>query len=332
MPQDKITPLQIDRAWANLDEEKPEAVLEALQEDHYETTAAHTLRAIALEEQGRHEEAVAEFDAILKRQPENAVARLNRGLALHGLGRNADAAKDFSAGPIFPSPGFLKRFLRRFWPLHFENRELLARGFDDVQQDWPHKAKVQAFRESPESFSPAARRRLARDLERHGMNIYHRGAHATACRIYEAAWELDPEDEIIRAGYSWCLLGFGFHEQSRELIEPLVRDGAERYRTERRTTALPHPQIVVQWAWCLHEAGEHREALAVLSTVRPEGPDDFGSHIVAALSWDALGDPLNADRAYVPALQDYFLDTWEQFIQPFIKKTVSWLAEESAPE
>ena len=327
MAMDKMSPKQIDAVWANLETEKPEAALEALGPEDNGPAAARLLRAIALEDQGHHEEAVAEFDAVLKLQPENPVARLNRGLALFGLDRRADAAADFSSGPLFPSPGFLKRFLRRFWPRNLEHRAILARGFDDVPSDWPLKSRVDAWRADPESLSPGKRRELARSLERRGMKLYHAKLHALACRIFEAAWELDPDDEIVSAAYSWCLLGFGFHEQARELMEPLIRSGSERYRLERTPAALPHPQIVVQWAWCLHQAGEHNEALAALSTVRPEGPDDFGAHIVAALSWDALGQPLQADGAYELALRDYFLDTWEQFLQPFIAKTVDWLRE-----
>lgn len=325
-----MTSQPIDAAWALLDAGKPEAALGALEEHASECDAGQLLRALALQEMGQHEAAVALFNALLERQPENPVARLNRGLALYALGQRADAAADFAHGPLFPSPGFLKRFLRTFWPVQFEHPELLARGFDDVPEQWPLKQRVEQFRAEPGALSPASRGKLARSLEQHGTTLYHKRRHALACRLFEAAWELDPEDEIIRAALSWCLLGFGFHEKARDLIEPLVAGATERYRAERRPGALPHPQIVVQWAWCLHQAGEHRPALAVLSTVRPEGPDDFGAHIVAALSWDALGETGHADRAYGPALGVYFLDTWEQFLQPFIGKTVDWLQDHSS--
>lgn len=58
-------------------------------------TAARVQRAILLSrELGRHDEALAEFDALLALQPDSGEILLNRGLALQANGRFQEALAD----------------------------------------------------------------------------------------------------------------------------------------------------------------------------------------------------------------------------------------------
>jgi hypothetical protein len=84
------------------------------------------------------------------------------------------------------------------------------------------------------------------------------------------------------------------------------------------------------YAWALHETGQHRGAVALLSTMRPEGPDDYHAHIIAGLSWLALDEAHKAAACLDVALGAYLLDTWQQFVEPYFEKVVLWMRTHAA--
>jgi tetratricopeptide (TPR) repeat protein len=74
------------RQWTEL-----EAECRAILKLRPDNARTHTELAIALEEQGRHDEALAQFEESVRRDPTRARTHLNYGIALQSMGRLAEA-------------------------------------------------------------------------------------------------------------------------------------------------------------------------------------------------------------------------------------------------
>jgi len=170
--------------------------------------------------------------------------------------------------------------------------------------------------------SSALGRRTARRLQRRAVRAFYARRIPLATQLLEAACELDPEDLEARANLSLCLIHVGRPDEADHLLQPVIQ------RMLENPDGPGDPYLLVEWAWLLHERGDHAGALAVLATVRPEGPDDYQSHILAALCWTMLGDRAKADACFDTAFGSFFLDSWEVIIEPYVRRVVAWLGHE----
>lgn len=307
---------EINALWEEMERQGGAATLERLATAGALPPPALLLRGICHLDEGAWRDAREDFDGVLAAQPENNTARLHRALTHFLLGQPRDAARDFRAGPLFPEPRFLRRFLRTFWPVRFEHPEM-ARAAQPADVALP----------APLSESVAGKnaKALARNLNRHGVKAYVAKRRAEAAMAFEQAAQLDPSDPEHAMFHAWCLLQQGEGERARAIVEPLMERALTDYLEERPSGGVAHPHLVCEYAWALHECREHREALALLSTVRPAGPDDYWSHIIAALCWTMLEHEKNADACFDAAFGGFFLETWDQFVEPFLENVIAWL-------
>ncbi|MDK2970274.1 MAG: hypothetical protein PWP23_29 [Candidatus Sumerlaeota bacterium] len=315
--------LELDREWARLATHSAAEVAQALPYATAAEPAALVLRGIARYEAGDFAGAREDFDLVLSKQSENAVARLHRGLALYRLGETGAALADFTAAPIFPERQWVKRALRVFWPIHFEHPAVLEHGLAPLAPPADLQAAVEASR--PEVSPSDKGRKLAARLAARGVKAYFKEDHRLALWCFENAVALDPDDRDSAANACWVGLRIGQVEKAASLIEPLIDGALETYLEKKERDVLPTPGMTAMYAWLLHERGDHRGALAVLSTMRPEGPDDYHSYIVAGLAWMLLGEDEKSSVCLDAALGDFFLDTWQQFVEPYLRKVFGWL-------
>lgn len=315
----------IQNLWSEFEGGNAQAALAGLEGPDELPLAARTLRGLSRTDGGDLEGAHADFTAVLERQPENPVARLHRGLVHFKLGDRKAAAADFQAGPLFPHPGWLKRALSLFWPLHFDHPEIM--GFAEPEPAGPMPLQDEASRllANPESIPSRESRALAAKMDKRAVKFYLKGKVREALRLGETAHALDPANIDYLNDMAWFLLRLGRGPEARALFEPQIEEAIAKYRERPGRDRLPHFNLLAAWAWSLHECGEHRGALAVLSTMRPQGPDDYLGHLIAALSWAMLGEDKKADLAFDKALGPFFLDTWQQFLQPFFQSLFAWL-------
>lgn len=304
-----MKPATLDTLWSQLDAGGADAVLAEAPDVAITTdgclesagdAAAAMLRGLACYESGDPAGADRMFSAVLAQDPGNPVARLNRGLARYRLGRPADAAADLGGGPLFPGHPFLKRFLELFWPLRFAEPGMLG-------------VEIPGAASGPGGPSK---------LQKRAMRAFESGDMATATALFTAAHESAPDKPEPRVNAAFCRLHLGQSAAAADLLAPLVREGLRERGPGQETI---DPYLVVVWAWVLHTDGNHRGALDLLSTVRPEGPDDYQAHVLAGCCWLLLDNPAAAGACFDHAFGVYFLDTWELFVKPFYRLVVRWL-------
>ncbi|MBI5154436.1 tetratricopeptide repeat protein, partial [Candidatus Poribacteria bacterium] len=300
--------LEVDRLWDSLRAGDPAAVAARLGQSESLEPATLTLRGIARLDSGDPAGAVTDLTLVLRAEPENPVARLNRALAHFHRAEFQSAVADLTAGPIFPNADFVKRFLRTFWPVQFQHPELACAvpgGGASAEVAAPALAR---FGREPISKSQALR--WSGELAAAGLRLAERRNMAGAARLFVRAQELDPGDSELRMAASWALLHTGHFAEAEQTLAPIFEASLAEFERSRALESLPPQHAISQYAWALHGQGRHDEALAVCATSRPEGPDDFHAHIVAAVVWITLGEREKAEVLLDRALGSFLLDTW----------------------
>lgn len=156
-PGDNLT-LAGDRAFSDGHHERAERrYREALAQSSDHPRARRGL-ALALLEQGRHEEALALLNAATRAEPELAVNYANRGVLYDRMGRHREALRDYERALVMDrsladGPGWWTRFvrlqteppptiadraayLRQQFQLPEHERELLRPEEDAAQRAW----------------------------------------------------------------------------------------------------------------------------------------------------------------------------------------------------
>lgn len=316
------TARELDAAWAQVGDGHAAEVLadlSTLGEDA--PPAALVLRGLARLELGNPAEAVSDFAAAIAAEGANPVAELYRVLALYRAGDHAAAAKAF-ADPrlvLLPHRHWLADFLTTFWPMR---AAILDRGPDPVDFTDPHgcdfkrREAVLARGGSPAGMARATRK-LAQRYHTEGLNLYSKRRLQESRFCLARAHELEPTNEIFAIHYGYVLVLLGEHEMAGKAIASFIED-------ESAPVPAP-PDLLGVHAWVLHSRGEYIQSLRVVSHLHPEGPDDWGSHYLAAVNWLMLGDQPRFREALFLAMDRYFIDTWEQLIHPFLLATRDWM-------
>lgn len=132
--------------------------------------------------------------------------------------------------------------------------------------------------------------------------------HALAC--FRQASTEDPRHWMSRMAVGFCLLELGQIEEGANILFALLGDHPDL------------PPILSATAWACHALGRTEEALDLLETLHPAGPDDWGMNYLGALCLRATGRAHEADVLLRQALGPYFLDTWEQYVQPLFHRVL----------
>ncbi|CAN5448925.1 hypothetical protein BH09SUM1_BH09SUM1_06090 [soil metagenome] len=354
---EKADSASIAALWERFEERGPEPVLAALPAHSLQTGARQTLQALALFSAGEFAAAAQAFERCIAEDGQNPVARLYLALALYQSGDPRAAGDALGRAVILPHSQWLKEFLRIFWPkrLAGEMNAILnptiqfSDPFADDYRRWKdHEADVSAEELEDEPNHGAIRQmasamaRLTSDRGKlhkatralgdryaaRAVAAYQSGKLPDAIRLFQRAREVRPLSEEITANLAYLYLLAGRGAEALPLLEAAAVRAMDKFDRAKDAELLPQPDTVVCLAWSLHEAGEHRKALELLSGIRPEGPDDWGSHFVAAVCWLMLGDEKHYSDALRAALGPYFIDTWEQLLRPFVMATGEWLREE----
>lgn len=311
----------LDSLWLRVEDGDgagPRAALEALAAP---VCAEQLLRALARADDGDWAGARRDLEAVSAAEPANPVARLNLALALYHTGEARRAAQLWKAGPFFPQPAYLRRYLRTFWALRLSTPEICRAGVPAVPDNWPLRGDVEAWRAQAAGKPNAA---LAHRLAVAAEKAYWGDEMLLAERLLEAAAEVDASEASY--GVSLCQaqwqLGRGI--EVRQRLEPIAEKEIARAHAANTPMTEAAPEVLSLWAATLLTTGEPRAALAVLSRVRPFGPDDYFAHVLAGLAWTTLGDHAKARAAYEPAFSTYLHDTWHRFLEPFTKNVTAW--------
>jgi tetratricopeptide (TPR) repeat protein len=137
--------------------------------------------------------------------------------------------------------------------------------------------------------------------------------------------EINPHDENALTNLGYLYLLTGRREEALALLDPEMKRRLALYAEKKDEKVLPHMELLVVYAWAVHEAGRHEEALHLLSAVHPEGPEDLGAHFVAAVCWLMLDRQNEFRQCFRIAMTKYFIDTWEQLMLPFIHRVGAWM-------
>jgi tetratricopeptide (TPR) repeat protein len=321
-----MEPRRLDSVWQAANQASVNTLADLADVLGETSTPERLLRGIVRLERGEHAGARKDFDDVLASQPENPLARQYRGLALWHLGELELAADDLAPGTLFPQRDWTRRALRRFWPLRLEHPEILTAGIAPLTDPLPFESEIA----SAQALALPRRRALARRLARRGVRAYFAKQLPLAEWCFENACRLDPDDHDAAANTCWVALRIGHADKALALLEPIIAADLEAYKDKRESHLLPTPGLLTMYAWALHETGQHRGAVALLSTMRPEGPDDYHAHIIAGLSWLALDEAHKAAACLDVALGAYLLDTWQQFVEPYFEKVVLWMRTHAA--
>lgn len=344
--------LKIDQYWEQLESGHHGEVLANIGEVSASSPPVlRTLAAMAHLAAGNAELAEALFSGVLKVEPENPVARSYGALALFQLGRDGDAGKRMEEAPPFPHQRFIRKFLETFWPLTFTTSLGHPMRPEGLSKDDPHAVEFGRWRthaasidadllerqgsvmEQVSEFVTArgrlhrSTRKLAGKYDSLGVAAWHRQDVWRSIYFFERGHTIRPAHEQIATNLAFVQLTAGLSNEAVATLSPVMERNIAAYEVRKNVEELPDPETVVVFARAKHQSGEHREALALLATVQPEGPEDYGAHIVAALCWLMLGETENFRRALDVALNDYFIDTWEQYLAPFMLGVGRWLAE-----
>ncbi len=310
--------IQLDQNWRDMENTAGQRGLEACLATEPETTAGQLLRGIARFDSADWKGALEDFEVVLKAEPENRVAALHCSLAAWKTGDSARALACLKNAHPFPHDGFVRRFLEVFWPLRFEEAEL--RAFMPVT-DPPEIPLIARAREAP----PERKASFVAKLMDAAMGAISQEEYGRALALASAAVHLAPENEDCVSIYAALSLQSGRPEQARVACEKYLEDLLANYSDSKVQALLPDSAFISFWAMSLHEAGEHRAALAVLSRVRPEGPEDYRANLVAGLCWMMMGEKNRARECLDVALGAFFLDSWELVVEPFIQRVLGWM-------
>lgn len=316
-----MTPSELDSLWLRVEDGDAAGVRPALETLATPTPPARLLRALARADLDDWAGARADLEALAAAEPTNPVARLNLALALYHTGEPRRAAALWKAGPFFPQPAYLRRYLRTFWAVRLGNPELCLAGVPAVPADWPHRAEVEAWR-ARAGASPDPR--LAARLGAAAENAYWSGKALLAEQLLAAAAEIHPAEDTYAVSLCQAQWHLGRGAEVRARLEPILEREITRAHASNTPMTEAAPEVLSLWAATLMTTGDPRGALAVLSRVRPLGPDDYFAHVLAGLAWTTLGEHAKARAAFAPAFSTYLHDTWHRFLEPFTRNVTAW--------
>ncbi|MEO8376048.1 MAG: tetratricopeptide repeat protein [Candidatus Sumerlaeota bacterium] len=358
-----ISPVQIDQLWTRLEEGRgAEALTELQGMGDALPLPATLLRGIAALDAGDATSALVDLRAVIATDPSNPVAPLYLALALFADGQVKEAANWLPppGGVVFPQHAFLIRFIRIFWPLRFTgslglrlldgNSEADADPFASEYDRWlAMRDTVNVERlellEKADTVSESARavgeavksvtsadggehrfvRTLGDKYHNRALKEYHKGRKAFASMLFQRANELRPHNELYATHFASLRMLQGDAAAGHAALRPFLLRGVDEFDKTRKAEALPAMDTLIAYAWCLHDLDQQEEALRILSLISPEGPEDLGAHFLAAVCWLRLGDDEKYRTAMQECLRHYFIDSWEQIIQPFVVRIREWL-------
>ncbi|HTT84129.1 MAG TPA: tetratricopeptide repeat protein [Rhizomicrobium sp.] len=213
--------------------------------------------AIALDQQGRHAEALALYDGAKAKAPDMSSVDYNRGNALQHLGRFEEAVESY------------RRAVARY-PLdmsaHQELNELLYRLGDDEEFLRSYDQAALLYPDVGEIY-----------LEKAKL-LYLRGDYGAARELFERARAFLPDSIAAQHGLAVVLTHLNEPEAAATLLESLVR-------------AVPgNTQFWRNYAQALLAAGDPRAALAAAEQALALEPDSQIALAVWGLVLRVLGD------------------------------------------
>lgn len=319
-----MEPSAIGQAWQKLNRGDAAAVATELADlSASAPEPAILLRGLAYFDAGDSAKAAADFEAVLARDPQNPVAASHLALAKFKTGDALGAANIFDAHPLFPQFGFLERFLHLFWPLRATTDIAAATYGEDKKPAL--SADFARFEAHADRVSKRQKKKLAKALMNECSKDFFNRHYVSARTLAQRALAVIPDGEdYIITNCAFAMLD-GRTQDALELSEPLFQIVVGELTKDPSLSGNVPADVIMIRAAAMHALGKHEEALRLISTVAPMGPDDWGSHFFAAMAWHALGNRENARAAMQIALGPFFLDTWENHVQPFLLKTRSWL-------
>lgn len=318
-----------------------------------------TVRGLAELEGGDPAAAAETLRAVLSREPENPVAGLYLSLALFECGDDRAAGEALHRAVLHPHRGFLLRFVRTFWPLRFTStlRQVNRDAEPESSANDPLRGEFERWLKDKEEFgeiaveppvneaAPAELARIAREFttpegrlarrgrklaERYlalGARAYREGNLGHSRAMLARAHEIRPRNERAATHLAYISLFTGDAGKAMAVLDPVVRDSLAAFDETREAGLLPSADGLVCYAWALHEEGRHEDAIGVLSLVHEEGPEDFGANFIAAVSWLMLGEEGPFEEAFNRSMQNFYIDTWEQLLRPFVLSVGTWLEQ-----
>ncbi len=273
---------------------------------------------------------------VLAREPENPMAAGLGALAAFHSGDLPESARLFKRHGLFAATPLVRLFL---WT--FAERVRM----DPSRYPWQDGLPTSDSSKEPASPAPgpdsdssvqrpiislwrqlilgggvgqAARAKvMTREADRHFM----RRELAQARRAYLEAAALTPEEWIPPMAAEFCRIDAGGSEA--ETARAKLIEIASRFPDV--------PLVASASAYACYASGRFREGLALLSTLSPAGPDDWGANYLSALCLKSLGREREADQALRIALGPFFIDTWEQFVMPLFARVIRGLERNPSP-
>lgn len=276
------------------------------------------------------------FEGVLKEEPQNPVAHLYLILSSFQLGDMVKASRCFdSLEVLHPHTAFLEDFIDVFWPLRFTTSLrgyalLPKKGGGQVDRPDPWESSFERQKSLVEDGTADKEAvRLAEKYFELGIKRYYADDRQNARIYFSRSNDLAPKSTLFSAHHGYLELLFGDGKAAHQALVPLVQEQMGQYEKTRNPEDLPSIDLLVSYAWSLHELGHHRQALEILSLVFPEGPEDSGSYFVSSVCWLMLGEKEAFKEAFSQAMKAFFIDTWEQLLRPFLLAVRRWLREEA---
>lgn len=316
-----MTPSELDSLWLRVEEGDIADARSSLEALANPTPPGRLLRALARADMDDWSGARADLEALAAAEPTNPVVRLNLALAMFHTGEPRRAASLWKSGPFFPQPAYLRRYLRTFWAVRLATPELCLAGVPPVAADWPLRSEVEAWRTRS---GTAPDKRLAARLGAAAEKAYWSNQALLAEHLLAAAAEIDPTDDTYAVSLCQAQWHLGRGAEVRARLEPILEREIAKAHAASTPMTEAAPEVLSLWAATLMTTGDPRGALAVLSRVRPMGPDDYFAHVLAGLAWTTLSEHAKARAAYAPAFSTYLHDTWHRFLEPFTRCVTAW--------
>ncbi len=320
---------KVDQYFQLLYEGKLDDVLEhqeELEKDH--SPVVGTLRGLTLYHAKEFGKAIEALEKVIEVEPENPVANLYIGLSLFAEHRAAEAGLWFEEKCLmFPHRQFLADFIEVLWPLRF---------LTNLREKVPADADLEESRSThdligklpdPESMSRGSRKRQAEKLIKQGSKQYLKDNRESAFRYFSKAWQFDDSNKQAMVFHCFSLMSEGRFEEAESFITPKVERVFEK--DPDISAEEIDPDLLMCYAWVLHELEDYKRSLQVISIITPEGPEDFGAYFLASVNWLMLDDLEKFHRCFEISMTEYFIDTWELTVRPFLRSAISWMKEDS---
>ncbi|MBN1901381.1 glycosyltransferase [Candidatus Sumerlaeota bacterium] len=245
---------------------------------------------------GKFTEAAGFFDACLVKKPANQLARNFRALSLYQSGKKVEAMKELSSQWLEHNSDFLCRFCALF------EREFLKAPVD---QPLPMPELAGASESGENPVSGNARRLFASAIKAMDKKDFN-----SAYILFNKVFRQNPDHVSALYGCALSLVELGnYKEAQRTLLEYF-----------ERKVGKPEPLLLVLLGRIYVFMGEFDTGIRILKTVPVEGPEDYCVHYNLGLGYLFQGDETAARSFFKKAFRHYFIDTWEDCIQPILDK------------